>query len=100
MTTRWKSDQPKPIGEKDLPRAGNVHDLISGGQVTGKLPKAGHEDVVPIVLNSQHIRPAFDILGTCRLQYMEIFQRDPGIRQRMGFSAGKAGRGTDSQRPQ
>ncbi len=28
--------------------------------------------MVPIVLKSQHTRPAFDILGTCRLQYMEI----------------------------
>ncbi|WZL72698.1 aldehyde ferredoxin oxidoreductase family protein [Clostridiaceae bacterium 35-E11] len=52
--------------------AGSVHDLISGGAQASKLPKAKVEGVVPIVLNSQHTRPAFDILGTCRLQYMEI----------------------------
>ena len=52
--------------------AGNVHDLISGGKKINKLPKAKREGVVPIVLDSQHTRPAFDILGTCRLQYMEI----------------------------
>jgi len=52
--------------------AGNVNDLISGEQNTGKLPKAGHNNVVPVVLKSQHLRPTFDILGTCRLQYMEI----------------------------
>lgn len=52
--------------------AGSVHDLISGGQKTNRLPKAKVDGVVPVVLNSQHTRPAFDILGTCRLQYMEI----------------------------
>jgi aldehyde:ferredoxin oxidoreductase len=51
---------------------GNVNDLISGEQNTNLLPKARHEHVVPIVLKSQHIRPAFDIIGTCRLQFMEI----------------------------
>lgn len=51
---------------------GNVNDLISGEQNTTLLPKARHEHVVPIVLKSQHIRPSFDIIGTCRLQFMEI----------------------------
>ncbi|MZQ99210.1 MAG: aldehyde ferredoxin oxidoreductase [Acidaminobacter sp.] len=51
---------------------GNVNDLISGEQNANFLPKAKHENVVPIVLKSQHIRPAFDIIGTCRLQFMEI----------------------------
>ncbi len=55
-------------GNKDA----NVHDLISGGADFDRIPKADHRNVVPLVLKSQHLRPAFDILGTCRLQYMEI----------------------------
>lgn len=55
-------------GDKDA----NVHDLISGGTNFNTIPKADHKNVVPLVLKSQHLRPAFDILGTCRLQYMEI----------------------------
>ncbi len=55
-------------GDKDA----NVHDLISGGADFKTIPKADHKNVVPLVLKSQHLRPAFDILGTCRLQYMEI----------------------------
>ena len=55
-------------GDKDA----NVHDLISQGADFNTIPKADHKNVVPMVLKSQHLRPAFDILGTCRLQYMEI----------------------------
>lgn len=55
-------------GNKDA----TVHDLISGGADFNTIPKADHKNVVPLVLKSQHLRPAFDILGTCRLQYMEI----------------------------
>jgi len=55
-------------GDKDA----TVHDLISGGANFETIPKADHKNVVPLVLKSQHLRPAFDILGTCRLQYMEI----------------------------
>ncbi len=55
-------------GNKDA----TVHDLISGGADFNHIPKADHKNVVPLVLKSQHLRPAFDILGTCRLQYMEI----------------------------
>ncbi len=55
-------------GNKDA----TVHDLISGGADFNSIPKADHKNVVPLVLKSQHLRPAFDILGTCRLQYMEI----------------------------
>ncbi len=55
-------------GNKDA----NVHDLISQGADFDAIPKADHKNVVPLVLKSQHLRPAFDILGTCRLQYMEI----------------------------
>lgn len=52
--------------------AGNITELITSEQTASTLSKANHEHVVPIVLKSQHTRPAFDILGTCRLQYMEI----------------------------
>jgi aldehyde:ferredoxin oxidoreductase len=52
--------------------AGNITDLITSQQSASTLSKAKHEHVVPIVIKSQHTRPAFDILGTCRLQYMEI----------------------------
>lgn len=52
--------------------AGSVHDLISGGAKADKLPKAKRKGVSGIVINSQHLRPAFDLLGTCRLQYMEL----------------------------
>ncbi|MBF0258877.1 MAG: aldehyde ferredoxin oxidoreductase C-terminal domain-containing protein, partial [Desulfamplus sp.] len=55
-------------GDKDA----TVHDLISGDSNFETIPKADHKNVVPLVLKSQHLRPAFDILGTCRLQYMEI----------------------------
>lgn len=52
--------------------AGCVGDLISEGSSVEKFPKAKVKGVAPIVIESQHMRPAFDILGTCRLQYMEI----------------------------
>jgi aldehyde:ferredoxin oxidoreductase len=51
---------------------GSVHDLISGGGRESILPKAKVKGVSPMVVSSQHTRPAFDILGICRLQYMEI----------------------------
>ncbi|MDW7650527.1 MAG: aldehyde ferredoxin oxidoreductase family protein [Bacillota bacterium] len=51
---------------------GSVHDLISGGKNSNTLPKAKVKGVSPMVINSQHTRPAFDILGICRLQYMEL----------------------------
>ena len=51
---------------------GSVHDLISGGGTLQTLPKAKVSGVAPMVIHSQHTRPAFDILGICRLQYMEI----------------------------
>ena len=51
---------------------GSVHDLISGGGSGSTLPKAKVKGVSPMVIKSQHTRPAFDILGICRLQYMEL----------------------------
>jgi aldehyde:ferredoxin oxidoreductase len=51
----------------------NVHDLIAAGGNKEKLPAAVvHEACVDYVIESQHTRPTFDILGVCRLQLMEL----------------------------
>jgi aldehyde:ferredoxin oxidoreductase len=49
-----------------------VHDLISSGGSRGKLPKATVTGKAERVIELQHIRPLFDCLGICRLQYMEL----------------------------
>lgn len=51
---------------------GAVSDVISEQHFAGAMPKAKHDNVVPIVIKSQNIRPVFDMLGTCRFQYMEM----------------------------
>ena len=51
---------------------GTVFDMVSGGASFDQIPKASHEGVAPIVIKSQHLRPTFDILGTCRFQYLEL----------------------------
>lgn len=50
----------------------SVHDLISAGAGSGKLPKATVTGKAGRVIELQHIRPLFDCLGICRLQYMEL----------------------------
>ena len=51
----------------------SVHDLISGGSEKEVLPEAVvNKDCVDYVIESQHTRPLFDVLGTCRLQFMEL----------------------------
>ena len=51
----------------------SVHDLISSGGESEKLPKAEVKpECAQYVINSQHTRPLFDALGICRLQYMEL----------------------------
>lgn len=52
--------------------ASNVHDLISAGGEAKKLPKSEIKDKSGNVIASQHLRPLFDLLGVCRLQYMEL----------------------------
>jgi aldehyde:ferredoxin oxidoreductase len=52
----------------------NVHEMISNA---GDGPKAVPEAVVKpdcagYVIESQHVRPLFDALGICRLQFMEL----------------------------
>lgn len=57
----------------DIAGAGkSVHDLISGGGGSSKLAKADVRGRAKYVIDSQHLRPLFDMLGICRLQYMEL----------------------------
>lgn len=50
----------------------NVHDLVSSGKEVDRMPKAALTGKSRKVIESQHIRPAFDALGCCRLQLMEL----------------------------
>ncbi|MBW1636055.1 MAG: aldehyde ferredoxin oxidoreductase, partial [Deltaproteobacteria bacterium] len=50
----------------------NVHDLISSGGEAKPLPKSEIKNKAGNVIASQHLRPLFDLLGVCRLQYMEL----------------------------
>ena len=51
----------------------SVHDLIEAGGSGEKLPKGRvTEKCAAHVIASQHERPVFDALGTCRLQLMEL----------------------------
>jgi len=51
----------------------SVHDLIVGGGSEEKQPKGVvKEACADYVIESQHVRPVFDVLGTCRLQLMEL----------------------------
>lgn len=52
--------------------AANVHDLISSGGEAKALPKSDISNKAGNVIASQHLRPLFDLLGVCRLQYMEL----------------------------
>lgn len=60
------------LGHDVAGTADNVHDLISAGAKADKLPKSTLEGKAAIVIDSQHTRPTFDLLGICRLQYMEL----------------------------
>ena len=50
----------------------NVHDLITQGGSGEKMPKSPVHGKAQGVIDSQHLRPMFDVLGTCRLQMMEL----------------------------
>jgi aldehyde:ferredoxin oxidoreductase len=51
----------------------SVTDLISSGSDSEKMPKAEVKpECAQYVIESQHTRPLFDVLGICRLQYMEL----------------------------
>jgi aldehyde:ferredoxin oxidoreductase len=51
----------------------SVHELVSSGGTVEKQPEAQIKaDCARYVIDSQHTRPLFDVLGVCRLQYMEL----------------------------
>jgi aldehyde:ferredoxin oxidoreductase len=60
------------LGHDVAGSAASVHDLISSGGRRGKMPKATVKGKADRVIELQHIRPLFDCLGICRLQYMEL----------------------------
>ena len=62
------------LGHDVVGAATNVHDLITAGAGGDKRPKAivSGRDSARFVIDSQHTRPAFDLLGCCRLQMMEL----------------------------
>jgi len=62
------------LGHDVVGAATNVHDLITAGAAGDKRAKAvvSGKDSAAFVIDSQHTRPAFDLLGCCRLQMMEL----------------------------
>ncbi len=50
----------------------SVHDLITSEGGNEKLPKSEVTGRAAKVIESQHLRPLFDLLGICRLQFMEL----------------------------
>jgi len=62
------------LGHDVVGAATNVHDLITAGAADEKRAKAvvSGKDSASFVIDSQHTRPAFDLLGCCRLQMMEL----------------------------
>ncbi len=50
----------------------SVHDLITSEGGNEKLPKSEVTGRAEKVIESQHLRPLFDLLGICRLQFMEL----------------------------
>ena len=52
--------------------AASVHDLIASEGSAEKLAKSDVKGRAEKVIESQHLRPLFDLLGICRLQFMEL----------------------------
>lgn len=50
----------------------SVHDLITSEGDGKQLPKSEVAGRASKVIESQHLRPLFDLLGICRLQFMEL----------------------------
>ena len=50
----------------------DVHALIQAGGSGERLSKSEVRGKAQGVIDSQHLRPMFDVLGTCRLQMMEL----------------------------
>ncbi|MGM0643785.1 MAG: aldehyde ferredoxin oxidoreductase family protein [Thermodesulfobacteriota bacterium] len=60
------------LGRDVTGTSANVHDLITQGGTGEKMPKSPVTGKAQGVIDSQHLRPMFDVLGTCRLQMMEL----------------------------
>jgi aldehyde:ferredoxin oxidoreductase len=60
------------LGHDVAGSAASVHDLITAGGSGEKMPKSAVSGKSDKVIELQHIRPLFDALGVCRLQYMEL----------------------------
>ncbi len=62
------------LGHDVVGSATAVHDLISARAAGESQPKAdvSGKDSARFVIDSQHTRPVFDLLGCCRLQMMEL----------------------------
>lgn len=62
------------LGHDVVGAATNVHDLITAGGSGEKRPRAvvDAKESAKHVISSQHLRPAFDLIGCCRLQMMEL----------------------------
>jgi len=69
----------------------NVHDLITVGADSDTRPKAviHSDDSAGYVIESQHLRPAFDLLGCCRLQMMELGFEVEHYSELFGFITGR-----------
>jgi len=60
------------LGQDVAGSAASVHDLITAGGKGERMAKAKVGGQAAKVIELQHLRPLFDILGICRLQYMEL----------------------------
>jgi aldehyde:ferredoxin oxidoreductase len=60
------------LGHDVVGNVESVHDLIAGGGEIKQLDKTPAGGQAGRVIDSQHLRPAFDLLGICRLQFMEL----------------------------
>lgn len=68
----------------------SVHDLIVAGGAKEKPPKGlVTEKSADYVIHSQHERPTFDVLGTCRLQLMELGFEGEHYAELYGIITGK-----------
>lgn len=60
------------LGHDMADGGGTVHDLIAAGGSGEKIGKSKVRGKSGKVIELQHLRPLFDNLGVCRLQYMEL----------------------------
>ena len=60
------------LGQDVAGSAASVHDLITAGGKGEQMAKSKVGGQSKKVIELQHLRPLFDVLGICRLQYMEL----------------------------